>query len=875
MQYLHVSTLYTINKERDSRRKPTASAGFGVNPWAAQMFGLSKEPASKKPDKVRVLIVDHQKNVVNMLHLFQALSRKGYLVKTAESSAKAILEIEAGPYDIVLIDLELAGTAGMDFVEWLKREHPEIDFIVLMDHSTVETTTCALRMGACDFLIRPGAQVDLVATSIERAIAKRKTYEELRRTKERLSQSKQALANLVEQSADGIVIIDGAGIVRFANESAEGLLGISRKQLLDQPFAYNTGDGSQSEVDIVRDGGERVTAEVRLSRTEWEDKPARVAIFRDVTASKQETLALLVSHRCLEIVNRHSLLAPMLEELVLELKKHIPCKALGIRILDEQGKLTLVAQDGFDASFLAKEGVLDVHGDQGLCLQLVQGVLGGDFPGCTKGGSVLLKGTSRLFALSPGEAIRAGCRACNQFGQESIALIPIRMGARIHGLLHLADPQENRIPLQTVQLLEGLAIHVSTSIDRLKMQQALTESEQLYRTLVETSPDAIALCDGQGKILRCNPQHVDLYGLGSAEDARGCSMNELISPEDKQRFEQEFRRAMDQGTVRDLEFAMVQRDGSSFQGELSASTVKGADGQPASLVTVARDVTEKKRLMIQIAQAEKAQAVNKLAAGIAHEINSPLQFVSDNSHFLRMAITNMAEIIKSYQQTLQAVFQQASSRDELDRLEALEKKLKLAYLSRQVEPAFAQLNEGIDRLRNMGRAIREYAYPNEQEKIPFDLNRIIQNTVTLSRNEWKYVSDLLVDCDASLPLVECYPGEINQLVLSLILNSAQAISEVVGKESGEKGSIEIHTRADGAWVEIRIWDSGPGIPAELREKIFEPFFTTRKKSGNSGQGLTIARSIVESRHGGTNGLDPGSVRGTAFVVRLPVHRRHE
>ena len=166
--------------------------------------------------------------------------------------------------------------------------------------------------------------------------------------------------------------------------------------------------------------------------------------------------------------------------------------------------------------------------------------------------------------------------------------------------------------------------------------------------------------------------------------------------------------------------------------------------------------------------------------------------------------------------------------------------------------------------------MKEFSHPSAAEKTSADLNHCILSTVTVSRNEWKYVADLETDLDAGLPPVCCVPGELNQVFLNLIVNAAHAIGDVVGDSAERKGKIVVNTRRDGDWVEIRIADTGTGIPEEIRGRIFDPFFTTKDVGRGTGQGLAIAHNVVVDKHGGTLRVESEVGKGTTFIVRLPI-----
>jgi signal transduction histidine kinase len=177
----------------------------------------------------------------------------------------------------------------------------------------------------------------------------------------------------------------------------------------------------------------------------------------------------------------------------------------------------------------------------------------------------------------------------------------------------------------------------------------------------------------------------------------------------------------------------------------------------------------------------------------------------------------------------------------------------------------------VSRAASIVGAMKEFSHPGCVEKQAVDLNHAIESTLTISRNEWKYVADMVTELDPDLPPVFCQPTEINQAILNLIVNAAHAIADAIQEDKNHKGVITVSTRRNGNWAEIRVEDTGKGIPKSIRDRVFDPFFTTKEVGHGSGQGLAIARSIIVERHGGTIRFESEWNRGTTFIIRLPIH----
>lgn len=319
------------------------------------------------------------------------------------------------------------------------------------------------------------------------------------------------------------------------------------------------------------------------------------------------------------------------------------------------------------------------------------------------------------------------------------------------------------------------------------------------------------------------------------------------------------------------------RDGTSFPVEYVSTPIY--DGEHSVGVAVSfHDITareqaeqERQRIVIQLSQAQKLESIGQLAAGIAHEINTPIQYVGDNLRFLKDAFADMKTMTDVFTRVLKAAAQNEVTPELLHEARETAQSTDFEYLTQEVPKAVQQALEGVDRVAKIVRAMKEFSHPGSDEKTMVDLNHAIETTVTVARNEWKYVSEVTLDLDPKLPPVPCLPGEFNQAVLNLIVNAAHAIAAVAGSGEAAKGMITVTTRKDGDWVEIRIQDTGTGIPEKIRDRVFDPFFTTKPVGKGTGQGLAIARSVVVDKHGGTIKFETEAGRGTTFIIRLPMN----
>ena len=282
------------------------------------------------------------------------------------------------------------------------------------------------------------------------------------------------------------------------------------------------------------------------------------------------------------------------------------------------------------------------------------------------------------------------------------------------------------------------------------------------------------------------------------------------------------------------------------------------------------DITEKRQMEIELRHAQKLEAVGGLAAGIAHEINTPIQFIGDNTRFLQDSFRDGLEMINKYREIREQSQNGPVHPDLLRDLDAICLRIEWDFLVTEIPKALDQMLDGVKRVATIVLAMKEFSHVDRSaEKTPADLNKAIESTLIVSRSETRYVADVETDLGA-LPPVSCYLGDLNQVFLNLFVNAAHAIGDVM-KVTTQKGRMTIKTWQDGDCVVVTVRDTGTGIPEGVRGKIFDPFFTTKEVGKGSGQGLALARAIVVEKHGGTLTFETEMGRGTTFCVRLPTN----
>jgi PAS domain S-box-containing protein len=393
--------------------------------------------------------------------------------------------------------------------------------------------------------------------------------------------------------------------------------------------------------------------------------------------------------------------------------------------------------------------------------------------------------------------------------------------------------------------------------------------EQKYRRIFDEAIVSIFQSTPGGRFLSVNPVMARTFGYDSPEE-----MIASITDIARQFFINAKRRdelilLMESlGSVQDFEFEVFHKDGSKMWVSATVRAVR-ENGVMVRYEGMYADITERKFLRDQLLQAQKLESIGQLAAGIAHEINTPAQYIGSNVLFLKDAFQDLKSLLANYERLLTAAQGNTLSGEALEEVSAAVEHADLGYLFEEIPKAIEQTLEGVTRVSTLVGAMKEFSQPGTKEKMPLDLNHAIESTIAVASNEWKNVANLETEFDPSLPLVSCLPGEFNQVILNLILNAAHAIADVVGKGGSEKGTIRVQTRNCPEWVEIRIQDTGAGIPEKVQGRIFDPFFTTKEVGQGTGQGLAIARSVVVDKHAGSIHFETEEGKGTTFIIRLP------
>lgn len=402
---------------------------------------------------------------------------------------------------------------------------------------------------------------------------------------------------------------------------------------------------------------------------------------------------------------------------------------------------------------------------------------------------------------------------------------------------------------------------------RRKMEEQASIAENEWKRTVDALPEMIAIIDKERKINRVNKAMLSFLGKKNEDLIDQCC---FLCSKENSCLHQACLKEDSQPQTKELHL-----DKEGLDLELKVIPYKSPEGEWLGSIHVFRDITkikakekEKHLRQSKALHSQKLESVGQLASGIAHEINTPTQFVSSNIVFfeesfldLQISINKIVEACKAENIPAKTILAELEEAD-------------WNYLKEEIPTALKQSREGLNRISSIVRAMKEFSHPGNREAEEVNINSIIETTVTVARNEWKYVADVKLNLDPNLPPIACLSDEMGQVILNLLVNSAHAIEEKLGQTpEKDKGIITIETAQQRPWVVIHISDTGAGMSKHIVDKIFEPFFTTKSTGKGTGQGLAIAHDVIVNKHHGNIRVDSEVGKGTTFSIDLPINTK--
>jgi len=429
-----------------------------------------------------------------------------------------------------------------------------------------------------------------------------------------------------------------------------------------------------------------------------------------------------------------------------------------------------------------------------------------------------------------------------------------------------------------------------------KLQAKKEEAERMTNELAfqktALEEHAIVCVADQSEIIQCvNRKYVDVSKFDEDELVGG---HFCVGLSDEQSEDEiaAILRSIHRGEIWHGVLSFLRKDGTPYWTKTTITPFSNTDAEIYKFVVVSTDITEQKtteeKLLISNVEIEKAHkeleesqnmilhteklaSVGQLAAGIAHEINTPIQFVGDNTRFLQESFDDLLGLVEVYEELGNAANEGKALPELVDKARTLSEEVEVDYLAEEVPSAINQSLEGVERISKIVRSMKDFSHPGTDHLENIDLNSAIESTINVSRNEWKYVARMVTEFDSTLTSVPCFPGEFNQVILNMIVNAAHAIGDS-RNETDPLGTITISTKLDENNAEIHITDNGCGMEEEVRKRVFEQFFTTKGVGKGTGQGLSIAYAVIVDKHKGSVSVDSEPSKGTTFIIRLPMDK---
>ncbi|MDF3019951.1 MAG: domain S-box protein [Steroidobacteraceae bacterium] len=395
----------------------------------------------------------------------------------------------------------------------------------------------------------------------------------------------------------------------------------------------------------------------------------------------------------------------------------------------------------------------------------------------------------------------------------------------------------------------------TASGERQNLADALAHERNVLRTMIDLIPAFIYAKDANSRFTACNELVARRMGT-SPEQLVGKTDFDFFPPEMAQKFFDDEQALIKSGVplINHEEIAFDKTRGMNRVILTSKVPLRDEHGNLTGIVGTGYDITDRKVAEERMASMERHESIGRLAAGVAHEINTPIQYLKDSVSFVQEGVQELLDYIDA----LHAAMPQPKEPDE-----------NVEELRKEMPPALKLMADGLSRIAEIVRSMKDFSRADQNEVGQVDLNRSIHSTLVVARSQYSAVADAETEL-GEIPPVTCNGSQINQVMLSLIGNAAEAIRDKVNGTS-ERGKIMVRTRADGEHVVIEIEDTGGGIPEEIRERVFDQFFTTKQVGSGTGQGLSVARRVIINAHNGSLDFTSEMGKGTTFIVRLPVN----
>jgi two-component system, NtrC family, sensor kinase len=456
------------------------------------------------------------------------------------------------------------------------------------------------------------------------------------------------------------------------------------------------------------------------------------------------------------------------------------------------------------------------------------------------------------------------------FGSREIASEIMTVG--VYG--YIIKPLTRNVALITVEnSLRHLHLDLHMQASKVELEQQISRRTEKLSTIMNNLQAGIVMVNTDMQVIEANRKMLKWFPDVSAGHKTCCY--QVIFDKEQQCDDCPMIETLQTGQTNEIKRTCMTSEGIK-EFRIVTTSVQDESGKNYAGIAFYDDITESTAMEKELRQAQKLEAVGQLAAGIAHEINTPVQYIGDNLSFLQESYDDIAKVLQTYERLWQKLVENGSVSKEMQQeIEQEIENADLEYLFEEVPNSFKQSLGGVQKVNKIVRAMKDFSHPGNEEKTLNDINTILENTITVCRNEWKYVAEMKPDLDPDLQPLLCYGNEIGQVFLNIIVNGAHAINDFTEGGRNGLGTISVATKQLKDAVQIRISDTGGGIPEEIQERVFETFFTTKERGKGTGQGLAIARRVVTDMHHGKIFFEAKENHGTTFIIELPVKQENE
>ena len=740
--------------------------------------------------------------------------------------------------DIILSDIDLPGFDGFKALETAKKLSPDTPFIFVTGAVGEEMAVTALKSGATDFILKDN--LDLLVPAIKRAINENRILKERKKLFNALKVSEERYRTLMENLPVGVfrISVSNPGQILQANLSAALIFGYnSIEELLEatvQELFFDMDRMKEFRSDIIELKKMRNNL-VKLKKTTGEPFWASISALCHFSESGN----------------------PDWIDGVLE---------------DVTDKIEI--EDKLNNYLQFLETLINTISNP-VFYKDVNGV----FLGCNNSFAELIMGLPReeiinKTAFDLGETIPHDL-AMNYTAKDKELLdnpgiqiyeSQIKCADGITRVFHFNKTTYNNPDGKTAGIV-GIMVDIT---DRVENEKELKKINEELDILINSLSSIIIGVSVKDRITHWNPFAEQVFGINASDIIGKLFYETAIDWNWQIIYEGISDCIIEDRSIRIDNLKFSKQDNKNGILGLTINPLKKGGEKLDGFIILGKDLTEQKILESQLLQSNKLEAIGQLAAGVAHEINTPMQYVGDNLKFINKSFIGLINTLDIYERAYTKIV----NLDEFSRIirqaKELSEKIKLPFLLEQMPKALEQSLEGVAKVSGIIQSMKAFSHPGTGTKMPANINKAIKNTVTVSRNEWKYDCELQLNLDETLPDVPCYESELNQVILNLLVNAKDAIVEAKEKNKTDSGLIKIYTGCNNTHAIIRVEDNGTGIPAEIKEKIFNPFFTTKDVGKGTGQGLAISYSIIVEKHHGSLYFESDPGRGTTFIIKLPL-----